>query len=109
MRLAAQDALGDSAFRTAWDDGAAYGLDAAVAYATRARGRRGRPATGWAGLTPTELAVARLAAQGLRTADVAARLFMKPGTAKTHLANIYAKLHVTNRAQLTTEARRHEP
>lgn len=49
--------LGDEAFDTTWKAGTALPLDAAAAYASRARGERKRPSTGWASLTPTELEV----------------------------------------------------
>lgn len=48
----ARAALGDDAFMNAWAAGAALSLDDAVAYATRARGSRQRPSSGWASLTP---------------------------------------------------------
>jgi DNA-binding CsgD family transcriptional regulator len=40
-------------------------LDEAVAYASCGRGERKRPSTGWASLTPSELQVVRLVAEGL--------------------------------------------
>jgi DNA-binding NarL/FixJ family response regulator len=48
-------------------------------------------------LTDRELDVVRLVAQGRSNADVAAELFISPGTAKNHLANIQQKLAVRNR------------
>jgi DNA-binding CsgD family transcriptional regulator len=51
-------------------------------------------------LTPTELQVARLVAQGLATRDVATRLFVSPRTVDFHLRNVFAKLGVTSRAAL---------
>ena len=91
--------LGD-AFREAWDEGAGLTLDEAVAYARRARGTRGRPSTGWASLTPTELDVVRLVIEGLNNPEIGARLFMSRGTVKTHLGHIFAKLDVANRTEL---------
>lgn len=55
-------------------------------------------------LTPRELEIARLAAQGLRIDDMARRLGVKPGTAKTHLHRIYGKLKVDNRVALALSA-----
>jgi hypothetical protein len=49
---ALREALGDVAFEEAWSHGTSLSLDDAVAYATRGRGTRGRPASGWASLTP---------------------------------------------------------
>jgi predicted ATPase/class 3 adenylate cyclase len=62
---AASAGLGEDAFATAYAEGCGLDEDAAVAYATRARGERRRPAHGWDSLTATEADVARLAAAGL--------------------------------------------
>jgi DNA-binding CsgD family transcriptional regulator len=79
-------------------------LPEAVAYARRTRGKRNRPSSGWAGLTPAEQSVVRLAVEGLTNPDIGARLFMSRSTVKTHLSHIYAKLGVTNRTELATMA-----
>jgi predicted ATPase/DNA-binding NarL/FixJ family response regulator len=97
-------ALGDRQFGRAWADGTRLTLDEAVAYVRRSRGARRRPATGWASLTPTELDVVRLVADGLSNPEVGSRLFMSRGTVKTHLSHIYAKLGVANRTELATVA-----
>jgi predicted ATPase/DNA-binding CsgD family transcriptional regulator len=97
-------ALGDSAFERAAAEGARLTLDRAVAYARRARSRRGRPATGWSSLTPTELQVVRLVAEGLTNPEIGARLFMSRGTVKTHLSHIFTKLDKANRAELAAAA-----
>jgi predicted ATPase len=46
-------------------EGTALSLDGAVAYASRMRGRRHRPRSGWDSLTPTESEVVALVALGL--------------------------------------------
>ncbi|HEV7711195.1 MAG TPA: LuxR C-terminal-related transcriptional regulator [Asanoa sp.] len=97
-------ALGATAFDRAAAEGARLTLDQAVEYARRARGRRGRPATGWPSLTPTELEVVRLVAEGLTNPQIGARLLMSRGTVKTHLSHIFTKLDTTNRAQLAAAA-----
>ncbi len=97
-------ALGPTAYDRAADEGARLTLDQAVEYARRARGRRGRPAAGWSSLTPTELEVVRLVAQGLTNPQIGARLLMSRGTVKTHLTHIFTKLDTTNRAQLAAAA-----
>jgi DNA-binding CsgD family transcriptional regulator len=51
-------------------------------------------------LTPQELQVARLVAQGLSNKEVAAQLFLSPRTIDAHLRNIFAKLGITSRVQL---------
>jgi predicted ATPase/DNA-binding CsgD family transcriptional regulator len=97
-------ALGATAFDRAAAEGARLTLDQGVEYARRARGRRGRPATGWSSLTPTELEVVRLVAEGLTNPQIGARLLMSRGTVKTHLSHIFTKLDTTNRAQLAAAA-----
>jgi predicted ATPase/DNA-binding CsgD family transcriptional regulator len=104
---ALRGSLGADAFEQARAEGAAMTLDEAVAYARRTRGRRGRPTTGWASLTPTELDVVRLVADGLSNPEIAAKLFMGRGTVKTHLSHVFAKLDVANRTELATLAAGH--
>jgi DNA-binding CsgD family transcriptional regulator len=102
-----REALGDATFDQAAAEGARLTLDAAVDYARRARGRRGRPASGWSSLTPTELAVVRLVAEGLTNPEIGARLFMSRGTVKTHLSRIFTKLDTANRTELAAAATDH--
>lgn len=97
-------ALGATAFDRAAAEGTRLTLDQGVEYARRARGRRGRPATGWSSLTPTELEVVRLVAEGLTNPQIGARLLMSRGTVKTHLSHIFTKLGTSNRAQLAAAA-----
>jgi DNA-binding CsgD family transcriptional regulator len=96
--------LGPAALLEAWESGAALSLEEAAAYASRTRGERKRPSRGWDALTPTELDVVGLAAQGLTNAEIGKRLFIATGTAKIHLSHIYAKLGVANRAELAAQA-----
>jgi pimeloyl-ACP methyl ester carboxylesterase/DNA-binding CsgD family transcriptional regulator len=63
-----------------------------------------RPAVGWRSLTDAELPVARLAAEGLTNAEVAARLFLSRYTVETHLKHVFAKLGVESRAELAALA-----
>jgi len=60
-----------------------------------------RPETGWTSMTDSELAVARLVAQGLTNRDVAARLFVSPHTINSHLRQIFAKLEIKSRVELS--------
>jgi DNA-binding CsgD family transcriptional regulator len=59
------------------------------------------------GLTPRELEVLRLVAQGLTDAEVADRLFISPRTVSQHLRSIYGKLDVSSRAGATRFAVEH--
>jgi predicted ATPase/class 3 adenylate cyclase/DNA-binding CsgD family transcriptional regulator len=95
-------------YASRWEEGQALALDAATAYASRARGERKRPSSGWPSLTPTELDVVRLVALGLTNKVVAERLFIAPSTVKTHLSSVFAKLGVTTRSELTAEAIRRD-
>jgi DNA-binding CsgD family transcriptional regulator len=100
----ARNVLGGDRFTQAQKQGQGLALDDAVAYATRKGGGRKRPATGWAGLTPAELEVVRLVGEGLRNEAIARRLFIAPATVKVHLSHIFAKLGITNRAELAAQA-----
>ena len=48
----------------------------------------------------------RLVAEGLPNPDIAGRLFISRATVKTHLAHVFTKLDVINRAQLVALATR---
>jgi DNA-binding CsgD family transcriptional regulator len=102
----ARQQLDADAFTTAWAEGQALSNDEAVAYASRARGQRRRPSTGWSSLTPTETAVVELLAQGLTNPQIAERLFISRAIVKTHLIHIFNKLGVATRSQLAAQAAR---
>ncbi len=79
-------------------------------WAERARGELGatgaqdegsKPAEGAAaGLTPQELQIARLAAQGMSNRDIAAQLFLSHRTVGYHLYKAYPKLGIVSRSEL---------
>ena len=55
-------------------------------------------------LTPRELDVLALLAQGLTNKEIAQRLVISPGTVKQHAYNLFQKLQVSNRQQAVTQA-----
>jgi DNA-binding CsgD family transcriptional regulator len=67
-----------------------------------------RPGRGWAALTDSELAVARLVAQGLTNREVAERLFVSQHTVSGHLRHVFTKLDVNSRVELTRMASVHD-
>jgi ATP/maltotriose-dependent transcriptional regulator MalT len=70
---------------------------------TAAGGRIRRSAeSGAASLTPAELRVATLAAEGLSNRDIAQALFVSLRTVETHLTHAYQKLDLDSRAKLAT-------
>lgn len=78
----------------------------AVTYAAKSRGRRARPSSGWASLTPTELEVVALATAGLGNRAIGEQLLIGEGTIRTHLRHVFAKLAVRTRAELAAAAAR---
>jgi DNA-binding CsgD family transcriptional regulator len=64
-------------------------------------GRRRRRDAHGASLTAQEERVARLAAQGMSNAQIAAALTVSPKTVDNHLQQIYAKLGIHSRRELT--------
>ncbi|WP_432143065.1 response regulator [Streptomyces sp. bgisy084] len=58
------------------------------------------PGPGPDALTDRERDIARLVARGFTNQEIATELVISPGTAKTHLANIQAKLKLRNRVEI---------
>lgn len=56
-------------------------------------------------LSPRELEVLSLTAEGLKRDEIASRLFLSEGTVKTHLKNIYLKLDVSGKMTAIKMAR----
>ncbi|NKQ53926.1 AAA family ATPase [Amycolatopsis sp. K13G38] len=81
---------------------AAYWADRARAE-LRAAGETvetGEPAA-IAGLTPQQAHISRLVAEGATNKEIAAQLFLSPRTVDHHLRNIFAKLGIRSRVELT--------
>jgi len=66
-----------------------------------------RPVSGWAALTDSEGAVARLVAQGLTNREVATKLFISHHTVGGHLRSVFTKLAINSRVELTRLAALH--
>jgi non-specific serine/threonine protein kinase len=103
---AARAALAPDAFDAAWAAGAALPLEAAVAEAI-ADPRAGLTASGAPptadpaaalGLTPREVDVLRLLAQGYSNQEIGNALFISKRTASFHVSNLLAKLELESRA-----------
>ena len=60
-----------------------------------------RPAEGWESLTDTEQATARLVAQGLTNQEAASQLFVSSHTVAFHLRQVFRKLGIRSRVELT--------
>jgi predicted ATPase/class 3 adenylate cyclase/DNA-binding CsgD family transcriptional regulator len=99
-------ALGGAEFEAAFSSGAELSFDQAVDWIRRARGERKRPGRGWESLTPTEIRVVELVAEGLTNPQIGQRMFISRGTAKVHLSHIFAKLGIATRSELAVEATR---
>lgn len=112
--LSLADAGEEDALRRALDELHRLGAQpvaAIVARRLRERGAHGlprgpRPATreNPAGLTRRELDVLALVSQGLRNADVAARLFISEKTVDHHVSAVLRKLGVRTRGEASAEA-----
>ncbi len=112
---AARAALGNAVFAVHWAEGQALPVPQALdlALASRAAAAAsvlaprssdaqasvpvGAEAAGPAGLSPREVEVLRLLAQGLSNAQIADRLVVSSHTVNHHLTSIYTKLNVSSR------------
>jgi predicted ATPase/DNA-binding CsgD family transcriptional regulator len=105
-RMAAcRGALGERAFRKAWEEGRMMPQERAVAYATKQQDTltlatvpRGET------LSNRELEVLKLAAEGLTDIQIAERLYLSPRTVGNHLRSVYRKLGVPSRAAAVATA-----
>lgn len=98
--------LDDSSLERVRRDAVAAGVEGVIEHVTRGWGPRSRPRTGWASLTPTELKVVELVAEGLTNPQIGERMFISRRTVQTHLTHIFAKLGMASRSELAAEATR---
>ncbi len=115
----ARQALGETAFRTAYHRGLELPAQDAIAYALRQPPRTGskqlpeQPSTravpGDAALTSRELQVARLVAGGRSNKEIADQLVISQRTAEGHVERILTKLGFTSRAQVAAWAAASHP
>ncbi|MGH2534169.1 MAG: ATP-binding protein [Thermomicrobiales bacterium] len=100
----AKQQLGEEGFRAAWIAGRDLSLEQAVADAAAivashpAAPPAVRTAAESAGITPRELEVLRLLAEGKSSREIGEALFISHRTATTHVTNIFVKLGIDNRA-----------
>jgi predicted ATPase/DNA-binding CsgD family transcriptional regulator len=102
---AVRASLDEAAFRTAWATGRPMPLEQAIEYALEDQRVAPSTSSGAAGgLSPREIEVLRLVAEGLTDGQVAERLYLSPRTVGNHLRSIYKKLGVPSRAAAAREA-----
>ncbi len=93
MHLRSAHDLFSAAGATPWQERAAAEL--------RATGERvADTPQAHADLTPQELSISRLVAEGKTNKEIAAALFLSPKTIEYHLANTFRKLDIHSRAEL---------
>ena len=63
-----------------------------------------RAAYGWESLTPTEVTIVDLVAQGLSNPQIAGQLFLSRRTVQGHVSHILAKLELRSRMDIAREA-----
>jgi predicted ATPase/DNA-binding NarL/FixJ family response regulator len=118
-RARVRSQLGEAAWEEAVAEGGAMGLDHAIGYAlskekpseplspTRSQPPVSSTPEHPGGLSPREVEVLGLVAEGLTNAQVAQRLFLSPRTVQRHLNSIYHKLGVSSRTAATRFAIEH--
>jgi ATP/maltotriose-dependent transcriptional regulator MalT len=99
----AWQALDEEECRTVFEEGRAMTLEEAIAYALeKAEKRPGDPSK--SRLTPREVEVLSLVAEGLSDAEVAEKLYVSPRTVGGHLRGVYGKLGVKSRTAAIKKA-----
>jgi len=72
---------------------------------TNARFKTSQPEDAFPELTPRELEVLELIAQGCKNSEIAEKLVISDKTVRNHITNIFSKLQVADRAQAIIKAR----
>ncbi len=106
--------LGEAAFAVAWTSGGSLSPDEAVTEAMAVSEVAPLPTAlredapvALGDLTPREVEVLRLLADGRTNAEIATTLFISPRTASTHVTNIFNKLSLPSRSAAAAFAHRH--
>jgi len=68
---------------------------------------RAEDASAFAELTPQELAVLALVAEGLTNRQIAVKLFLGEGTVRNYVSSVLSKINVSNRAEAAIYAVKH--
>jgi DNA-binding CsgD family transcriptional regulator len=76
-------------------------VGALIRIGDRTRAKAPRRVSGWESLRESELGIAQLVAAGLTNREIGARLFMSRHTVDFHLRQIFRKLAITSRVELT--------
>jgi non-specific serine/threonine protein kinase len=103
LRTDLRTALGESRFEAAYRSGSRMAREEALARAFGGHGTSAvatRPRESSTHLSPRELEVARLVADGASNRATASRLFISERTVETHVESIFNKLGLTSRVQL---------
>ncbi len=80
----------------------------AFGFSRRGGRKRSRGDSGWESLTPAELRIAQLVAEGLSNPQIAGRLYISRYTVESHLKHVFNKLRITSRVELATLAVRNQ-
>jgi non-specific serine/threonine protein kinase len=107
----ARERLSDEAFTAAWAAGRAlpveHAIAEALAVADAVTSPRAPASKTHHGLSPRELEVLRLIAEGHSNLEIAQRLFVSERTVENHVRHILTKLDVSSRIAAATYAIRH--
>ena len=108
--IALRSRLDEASWEEALAEGRTMPLDDAFAYALSVEDHPAAqapvtPPPG--GLSPREVDVVRLVAEGLTNAQVAKKLYLSPRTVQRHLNSVYHKLGISSRAAATRFAAEH--